>query len=273
MNCAVPISTLAVFIAFRVLAQSAAAPPAFEVADIKPSAANDVRLPGKGKLGPGGRVEIPHTTLKEFMIGAYGVQPDMIVGGPKWLDVDRFDLIAKAPDPNTPVPTLLSMLRTLLEERFKLVTHRENRVMAAYVLTVGKGGSKLRETTSSGSRQNCSTSPARDGSRERPLLRRECHNMTAAELARELGLPGFGLERQVVDETRLTGAYDFEFDFTRQTAVSSDAGREGGVSSPADLLPGPTIFEAMAQLGLRLEPTKRPIAVIVIDSATKPGEN
>ena len=272
MTRAVPVSILAAFAVCRVFAQSTAAPQAFEVAEIKPSATKDIG-PGKERLLPGGRLEIPHGTLKEFMMGAYGVQPDMIVGGPKWLDSDRFDITAKAPDPNTPVPTLLLMLRTLLEERFKLVTHREDRLMPAYVLTVGKGGSKLRQTSSSGSRQNCSTSPARDANRDRPMLHRECHNMTVAELARQLGMPGFGVDRQVVNETGLTGAYDFEFDYTRQPAGRSDAGRQGDASAPAALLPGPTIFEGMAQLGLRLEAAKRPLRVIVIDSAEKPGEN
>ena len=150
-------------------------------------------------------------------MGAYGVQPDMIVGGPKWLDSDRFDIVAKTPDPNTPVPTLVLMLRTLLEERFNLVTHREDRVMPAYVLTVWKGGFKLRQTSSSGSRQNCRTGPAQDGNRARPVLHRECHNMTASERARQLGMPGFGVDRQVVNETGLTGAYDREFDYTQRS--------------------------------------------------------
>lgn len=76
-------------------------------------------------------------------------------------------------------------------------------------------------------------------------------------------MPGFGVDGQVVDETGLTRAYDFEFDYTRETADRSDAG----------LLPGPTIFQAMAELGLRLEPTMRSLPVIVVDSAQKPGEN
>ena len=113
MTRAIMLSIVAVLPAFRALGQSVPNPPAFEVAEVKASATKDIG-PGKERLLPGGRLELPHGTLKEFMAGAFGVQNKMIVGGPKWLDSDRFDIIAKAPDPNTPVPTLLLMLRALL---------------------------------------------------------------------------------------------------------------------------------------------------------------
>ena len=262
------LSILAVLPMLSALGQQPAPRPAFEVADIKPAAPGDI-APGKERLLPGGRIEIPHATVKELMIGAYSVQSGLIFGGPKWLETDRFDIVAKAPDPNTPVPTLLLMVRTLLEDRFKLVVHREDRVMPAYTLAVGKDGSRLRPSTAGG-RQNCN-SQMLDNAGIR-VLRRECRNMTMDEFARQLALPGFGLDRQVVNATDLRGPYDFEFDYVPQMAGRGDDRRSDSPAA-ADLPSGPTILEAVTHLGLKLEAGKRPVSVVVIDSAAKPGEN
>lgn len=244
-------------------------PPAFEVADVKPSPTKDIG-PGKGRFLPGGRIEIPHSTLKELMIAAYGVQPNMITGGPAWFDTDRFDIVAKAPDPDTPIPTLMQMMRTLLEERFQLKTHREEKEMPTYTLSLAKGGSKLRPAANPTERQTCGTHLV-DNAGIR-ALRRECRNMTMAEFARQLGLGGYGLDRQVTDATGVSGAYDLEFDYAPQGLGRGGDG-PGGERPAADAPAGPTIFEAMAHLGLRLEPGKRPLSVIVIDSARKPESN
>jgi uncharacterized protein (TIGR03435 family) len=259
---------LSILTAASALAQSTP-PPAFEVAEIKPSPTKDI-MPGKGRFLPGGRIEIPHATLKELMIGAYVVQPNMITGGPAWLDTDRFDIVAKAPDPNTPLPTLMQMMRTLLEERFLLKTHREEKEMPAYTLSVAKGGPKLHPAANPAERQNCNTRLI-DSAGTR-VLRRECRNMTMAEFAGQLGLGGYGLDRQVIDATELTGAYDLEFDYV-PTGLGRGGDNPGGDRPAADAPAGPTIFEAMTHLGLRLEPGKRPLSVIVIDSARKPEAN
>ena len=116
--------------------QTTANPPAFEVADIKPSDPSNV-MPGKGRMLPGGRIELPGMTLKNFIMFAYGVQEDMILGGPKWAGQDRFDVVAKAP-PNASPETMRPMFQSLLAERFRLAIHREDQVRAAYVLTLGK---------------------------------------------------------------------------------------------------------------------------------------
>ena len=117
--------------------------PAFEVAEIKPADPATPR-PGKGRVLPGGRIEVPGMTVKDLMMMAYGVQENMIAGGPKWVGSQRFDIVAKAPT-ETPMPTLRLMMQTLLAERFRLAIHREDRAMPAYVLTVGKRAPMFRE--------------------------------------------------------------------------------------------------------------------------------
>ena len=200
------------------LAQQTAAPPAFEVADIKPSDPA-ARMPGKGRMLPGGRIEVPTITLRELIVFAYNVQENMISGGPKWAGSDRFDLVAKAPE-NTPMPAMQAMMQTLLAERFKLVFHREEKVMPAYVLTVGKREPKYHE--GSGGRQTCNWTRLDSG-----LMRRECQNMTMPELARQPpGWGGIGINLPVVDETGLMGAYDFHLDVGMGKA--RDRARGGG---------------------------------------------
>lgn len=265
----IAVSLLAIFPSLSAFGQPAPHPPAFEVADIKVNTSKDPR-PGKERLLPGGRIEVPNATLREMIRAAYGVQPNMITGGPNWLDSERFDMVAKAP-PETPLPTLLLMLRTLLEERFKLAFHREDKVMPAYALVVGKGGPKLHQTAAGG-RQNCNSSLVDKGGIR--MLHRECHNMTLEEFARQLpGLGGAGIDRPVVDMTELTGAYDFEFDYAPQMSGRGDDNRGGGDGPSAADSAGPSISDAMTQLGLKLEASKRPMSCIVIDRAEKPTEN
>jgi uncharacterized protein (TIGR03435 family) len=108
---------------------------AFEVVDIKPSAPSN-SLKRKAQVLPGGRLEIPNATLKDLMAMAYGVRDAMIIGGPEWADNQHFDVLAKASS-DASMPALRLMMQTLLAERFRLVIHREDRVMRAYVLTVG----------------------------------------------------------------------------------------------------------------------------------------
>ena len=124
-------------------------PTEFEVATIKPFA-----LPSAGsgpiaigvRMQPGGRVEISGLTLKQLMQQAWGIQADSIVNAPKWMDTDRYAIVAKVPAngpvsaPNAPVDTdsVYAMVRALLADRFKLAVHFEERPMTAYTLTAPK---------------------------------------------------------------------------------------------------------------------------------------
>src|SRR5579862_2726578 len=153
MTRVMTISFLALLFAVGALSQTAPG-PTFEVAAVKVNRSGGI-APEKERILPGGRIELSNFTLKEAIAPAYGIKSDLIIGGPKWINSERFDIVAKAA-PDTPVPTLLLMVRSLLEERFKLTFHREDKVMQAYALVIGKGGSKLRQSAG-GERQNCAS--------------------------------------------------------------------------------------------------------------------
>src|SRR6516225_10319988 len=121
-------------------AQQAAAPPAFEVASIKPS----LDPPGSvvGIFESKGRISAKHVTLKRCVRGAYNVPEPQIIGGPKWVDQDRYYIEAKAAVPASDHELML-MLQTLLADRFKLVLHREQRAIPGYRLVLGNRGLKV----------------------------------------------------------------------------------------------------------------------------------
>jgi uncharacterized protein (TIGR03435 family) len=150
-------AVLAAWLCSLVHAQSGAnakAPEAkleFEVASIKLSA-----LPGRGVIrlgrqgGPGsrdpGRVTYAFSTIRDLIVDAYGVKPSQVSGGPKWLDSERFDIVAKLPEGATKEQVKV-MLQNLLTERFKLTLHRETKELPIYALMVDAKGPKLKDST------------------------------------------------------------------------------------------------------------------------------
>jgi uncharacterized protein (TIGR03435 family) len=230
-------------------------PPAFEVADVKSADPSNPVPAGKGRNLPGGRIELAGATLNQLIMFAYGVQENMIAGAPKWAGTQGFDIVAKAP-PDTNQATLQLMLQSLIVERFRLKFHREERPMPAYVLTLGKRELKLKPGEGAAGEQSCRWLVV-----EEALRRRECHNISMAELARQLPvLGGAGIDRPVVDETGLKGGWDLQFEL---------AGTRKGDLPDA----GPDIFQALEQIGLRLESRKMTLPAMVIDHAESPGGN
>jgi uncharacterized protein (TIGR03435 family) len=167
-----------------------------------------------------------------------------------------YDVERKA-DAGTTEATWRLMLKTLLEERVGLRAHRENRLTPVLVLTVDKNGPKLQKSDAN--------SPVRRGCiGTRPL---DCHKLTMADLADALSRYATGIDRPVVDETALTERYDWKLFFaeTRRPGAAS-----AGTDVPADAAaPEASIFDALHQLGLRLQPAKRPIEFLVIDSVNR----
>jgi uncharacterized protein (TIGR03435 family) len=245
----------ALVISCAAFSQQGVGTPTFEVADIKPSV-GDSPNGGKIRILPGGQIELPEITIKNLIMVAYGVQEDMITGGPGWMDSDHFDIIAKTP-PNTPRDQLRLMMQPLLAERFKLAIHREDKQKPVYVLVVAKNGPKLAK--SAGGPTQCKWNPVANG-----MIERECRNMTMRDFADSM--PGWGMARidlPVVDMTGLDGAFDFKL----QWAVpggGGDADKADGANAAPDPI-GATVFDAMGQIGLRLEPRNRPVSVVVID--------
>jgi uncharacterized protein (TIGR03435 family) len=218
----------------------------FEVASIKPSKA----APGSGGVSArSGLLRSVNVTLKRSIMGAYEIGPNQIFGGPDWLDTERFDITAKADEP-VGDHALMAMLQTLMAERFKLAIHRETRPIQAYVLEIGRNGSKLKKGDGGVS--------STDNGRGNLLVKNTTLDRFAEVLSRQMDLP-------VVNRTGLDGAFNVELRWTP----------ENRQAKPGDAPPdGPSIFTAIQeQLGLRLRAEKVPIEVLVIDHAEKPTEN
>jgi len=227
---------------------------AFDVVSIKPA------LPDAGERSlselPGPRLTTNNATLRMLVMFAYKTMPDQISGGPSWVESDGFDVDAKASNPKATPAQLRQMVQAMLADRFQLQVHRATRELPIYALVQAKGGMKLAvshdETGNIGVRIE---GPGRvTGVRG-----------TMAMLAGALSKP---LQRQVVDQTGLAGAYTFKLQFTPDKARKPNA---DGDPPPAD---GPSIFTALEeQLGLALKSTKGPVESIVIDRAVKPAAN
>jgi uncharacterized protein (TIGR03435 family) len=270
------------------------APTEFEVAEIKPAGPDfkGMRL----QIQPGGRVNIAGANLKFLIEQAWEVTDETLVGAPKWMEADRYDIVAKAETdgPQLDIDTLWPMLRALLVERFKMTVHTEERPATAYTLIAVKP--KLKKADPS-SRSKYKEGPAVDGKDPRdknPILSRlvTCQNMTMAQFAEKLKTiaPGY-IHTAVLDATGLEGGYDFTLNFSPVglTRMPAGAGRGGPVpgAPPLALVPGDpsaaasdpngaiTLLEAVEkQLGLKLQAEKRPVPMLVIDHADqKPIEN
>ena len=232
-----------------------ASPPAFEVASVKP---NDGTGPSGQRTLPNGTLVLTNNTLRNIIRTAFGVQGAQVVGGPDWLETDRFDVTAKATAPFS-TEEGRAMLRALIAERFGVVTHGETRELPVYIMRVVKSD-RPRDRGLRPSTVACGA-PSPAGGRVPCGLdvRFAAGSITASgvsmpQLARNLmGAVG----RVIVDETGLAGVYDFDLRFTP----------EAGPSSPDSA----SLFTALQeQLGLRLEPGRAPIPVIVIDRAARP---
>jgi len=238
---------------------SAQAPPKFDLADVhvSPLANGPMIMLGPGKPLTGGRFEWQRATMVDLIRTAYAVEPGNILGGPSWLEWDRFDVIARS-SPSTPPATARLMLQSLLAERIKLVVHQDTKPVAAFVLSPGKGKPKLKASDGSGD-SGCRVHP--DGSSLVPLV---CHNVTMEAFVERLRtMAGADLNLPVVDSTGLQGGWDFEIGWTPRRALE----RSGG--------DGVSLFQAVdQQLGLQLEQKSVPMPVIVVDRVNqKPTEN
>jgi len=240
--------------------------PEFDVADVRRSKTQ----PGQQGLRafPGGQLEIRGYTLRELIKLAFEVKDDRVTGGPKWLDADRFDVIAKSPDVMSP-RAMSAMLKTLIVRRFKLETHSMDQPAPAFALVLGSRSPKLQDTSGS-ARSECKLTLAQKG---RAYV---CQNTTMAQLVERLpSVTQAYLIHPLVDLTGLTGAYDFTLTWTpksRLPAVTppAQAAMPEASTPDGDL----TVFEAIdKQLGLKIEERKLPMPVIVIDHVLRTPED
>ena len=188
------------------------------------------------------------------MVGiAWGITMQMLQTGPDWIQRGdlRFNLEAKAEDPTrTTEKQLLEMLQALLIERFQMKYHIEPIETAGFALTVAKGGPKLKESKSEDSTVAYGP-PGKPGkpSMDGGVVR--LHRITMKDFTKELSL--FSGRGPGVDETGLTGYYDFDFEWDNNY--------------------GPTIEGALKELGLRMETRKVSTSRFIIDSAKQPSGN
>lgn len=261
-------------------------PPApFEVATIKPSAPDER---GFGRI-TGGQIEVRALPLMFLINFAWELNPnnkESLVNAPKWLETAKFDINAKAganvrvdKGPSGPLinfEDLRSMLRAMITERFQMKSHMEERPVTAYTLVAA--GPKLKATADPTERTKCKEGPGPDGKDPRiasPVLNRliTCQNMTMAQIGDELQRVANGyIYNPVVDGTGLKGSYDFTLSFSSADKILPTAGGDAASADPNGAL---SVFDAVnKQLGLKLEKTKRPYPVLVIDSMSEtPTEN
>jgi uncharacterized protein (TIGR03435 family) len=225
--------------------------PKFDAADVRRSGPgmNRYTLVSGGVLR-GTRYDLRKATVLDMIRLAYGVDPDTVVGGPNWLEFDRFDIAAKAAAGSSP-ETVRLMLQALLADRFKLVLRHDTRPMPAFALTTGKSKPKLTESNGAAN-ANCMFEQQPVGS---PWIAVACRNMTMKEFAARLrNMAGDYLLQPVVDTTNLEGTWDFDLKWSRRTATPP-AGSERI-----------TIFDAVEkQLGLALTRKDVPAPVLVVD--------
>ena len=227
------------------------ADPRFEVASVKASKAG---LPGPMWGGGPGRFVVDGVTAANLILNAYDLRPEEVIGSPAWLDIERFQINATYP-PKSSTEQENAMLRSLLQDRFALKAHREQRELAKFHLVLANAQGRLG--------QQLKKSPSKC---ERPLTINPCKMRSGVGelMMEEATIDQFShhLENfaggRVEDRTGLTGVYDLTLTYSRS---SNDVER-------------PSIFTAIQeQLGLKLERTRGPVEVLVIDSIDRPTPN
>jgi uncharacterized protein (TIGR03435 family) len=232
---------------------------AIEVASVKPS--RDPRGDSNLDSTPG-RLTATNITVRYLIRFAYDVKDYQIERAPAWVDGEQFDIAAKSSDAS-PVRSKSAssqesktMVRAILEDRFRLSTHRETRQGNVYLLLLAKGGSKLtahNEGAGSGTRGGCGHLTG-----SRLTL-----DVIATVLSRQV-------ERDVVDRTGLAGKYDFKLDWTPDSGPCRDTQSGAAIDAAVH----PSFYAALQeQLGLRLEPAKGPVETLIVDHVERPSGN
>jgi uncharacterized protein (TIGR03435 family) len=232
---------------------AADAKPAFEVATIKPSASGAGR---KSFAAKGRHFSANNATLVDLVEYAYGLREQQVLGAPDWAKQAKYDIAAEPDSEGQPSDEQRQhMYQKLLADRFKLAVHRDKHEFSVNALVVENGEPKL--TKSSADPQSRSGSFYNQGPHGGSLL--TFYNESMADFVSFL--TGAIPDRLVVDQTGLTGKFDFPLTF-----ALDPLGKDAGAA--------PDIFQAVQkQLGLKLEPTKAPVEVLVIDHAEPPTEN
>jgi uncharacterized protein (TIGR03435 family) len=223
---------------------AADAQPGFEVASVRIADPNVALAPGEFfgvQMLPSGRVVALRATV--FRIS----------GGPNWIKSDQYDNLGDGRESRD----RRSVAQALLADRFRLKVHREAREIPVYALVAGKNGPRLQAAKDATQRGGKGFFQVGNGT-----LRASVGTMAfTAEVLTRL------LDRPALDKTGLTGHYDFKLTYDQS---SVKPGMAGMPIAPTD---GPSIFAAVEDLGLKLNPEKDRIEILVIDSVERPGAN
>ncbi|HVW08663.1 MAG TPA: TIGR03435 family protein [Bryobacteraceae bacterium] len=245
---------------------------AFEVAEIRPSA------PGTDenfRIQPGGRIDAHGITLKDLIEFAWQVDNDDQVAGPKSIETNRFDIVAKAPGTiagnSFDQDALAEMLQALLTDRFRIKVHQEERPVTVYALVSVKPKMKAADPSN---RTSCKITAAGGTNMSSTVSRTfVCQNITMAQFADKLeSIAGGYVDHPVVDRTGISGAFDFPLNFSPARAFRPGAPVNNEAADPNGAI---SLFEAIdKQLGLKLEKQQHPMPVLVIDHVDeKPTDN
>ena len=280
--------------------QSGAAAPTFEVASIKlnTSGTNAIMIGNQ----PGGRLTVTNATLRTLINFAYRLPPGaQVIGGPSWLNSDHYDIVAKAPaefanaqgpapfqQPNQAPNPMQLMMQALLAERFQIVVHMESREGPVYSLVFARNDQKLGPKIHPSTTDCAALARGRQGQPGPPLMpafgepmlcgmrmgpgTMSAGNVTMTALAANLS--GIA-QRPVVDRTGLPGLFDVDLSWTPDQMPQARGEPPPGAPAPPAIDPnGPSLFTAIQeQLGLKLDSTRGPVDVLVIDKAEHPTED
>lgn len=238
--------------------------PAFEVATIKPLDPNSSSMVGFYSY-PGGRILIGAASLRMMIYYAFDIPMNQISGGPDWTNKDLYTIVARPPASSesatakqppikaTPSGEQRKMLQSLLTERFGLKVHHEIKEGPVFILTRGNGKLQMEDAKDKDREGDprCAVVTRGDG-----IFNGEAFgsNISMPFLAATLGRY---LNRPVLDQTGLTGSYDFHL----------------APDDPTNTDVPTAVFDVVKRLGLNLKAGKGPIETVVIDNATKPTEN
>jgi uncharacterized protein (TIGR03435 family) len=238
------------------------APLRFEVASVKPNRSGD---PFPLLNSSRGRYQVNNVPLRTLIQAAYQVQPFQVVNAPDWTQNERFDINAKMPGEVPVAPGVQTrMLRAMLEERFKLATHRETREMPIFALVLARADGKLPTGLEPASSECASVQQPSLQPGPRPRCNANfgaglltSGGITMAAFARMLSGP-LQVGRHVQDRTGLAGYFQFDLKYTTEQTQNADPNT-------------PSLVTALQeQLGLKLESARGPVEVLVIDSVVRP---
>ena len=258
-------------LAMAVGANALAQTPAFEAASVKRRTE-----PGGGFMGrqPGGRFTAEGVSLQDLIVFAYDLQPYQIVDGPRWLNTERWDVIATGA-PGTPADVLRA-LQQLLADRFSLVVRREMRELPVYAVVLARSDGRLGPQLK---RSEIDCDAARAQAMKTGVIPPNAKQLCIAEgrvgsiriggapLSAFAAMVSTRLQRAVIDRTGLTGPWDLTLTYTPEPSQIAQ-----GVLSPGDQPAfdpnGPSIFTAVQeQLGLRFDAIRAPVDVLVVERA------